>query len=87
MWTFFKQNNSLGQVITKFKKIRTSPARLGMKAFQSCQGGCQYAWVIRVYEALQDIVYIRLPPWVNFGKLLKSTEITQMGYFWSPLDS
>ena len=40
-----------------------------------------------VYEALQDIVYIRLPPGMNFGISLKRSEITQMGYFWSPLDS
>ena len=39
------------------------------------------------YEALQDIVYILLPPGINFGISLKSLEITQMGYLWSPLDS
>ena len=38
-------------------------------------------------EALQDIVYIRLPPGINFGISLKRSEITQMGYCWSPLDS
>ena len=40
-----------------------------------------------MYEALQDKVYIRLPPGVNFGKSFKRPETTQMGYFWSPLDS
>ena len=39
------------------------------------------------YEALQDIVYIRLPPGINFGISLKRSEITEMGCFWSPLDS
>ena len=43
--------------------------------------------LLSLYEVLQDIVYIRLPPGINFGKLFKRTEITQMGYFWSPLDS
>ena len=40
-----------------------------------------------LYEALQDIVYIRLPPGINFGISLKRSEITEMGCFWSPLDS
>ena len=39
------------------------------------------------YEALQDIVYIRLPPGINFVISLKRSEITQMGCFWSSLDS
>ena len=39
------------------------------------------------YKALQDIVYIRLSPGINFGISLKRSKITQMGYFWSPLDS
>ena len=30
---------------------------------------------------MQDIVYMRLPPGINFGKSLKISEITQMGYF------
>ena len=39
-------------------------------------------------EALQDIVYIQLPPGINFGISLKRSEITQNGYFWwSPLNS
>ena len=35
---------------------------------------------------MQDIVYIRLPPRINFGILSKRYKITEMGYFWSPLD-
>ena len=39
------------------------------------------------YKVLQDKVYISLPPVVNIGVSLKRPETTQMGYFWSPLDS
>ena len=37
-----------------------------------------------VYEALQDIVYIRLPPGINFGISLKRSEVIQIGYFGLP---
>ena len=36
---------------------------------------------------MQVIVNIRLPPGINFGISLKWSEITQIGYLWSPLDS
>ena len=36
---------------------------------------------------MQDKVYIGLPPGVKLGISLKRPETTQMGYFWSPLDS
>ena len=39
------------------------------------------------YEALQDIVYIQLQHGINFGISLKRSEITEMGCFWSTLDS
>ena len=32
-------------------------------------------------------MYIQLPPGMNFGISLKRSKITQMGCFWSPLDS
>ena len=38
-------------------------------------------------EALQDNVYILLPPVFNVGLSLKRPETTHVGYFWSPLDS
>jgi len=38
-------------------------------------------------SALGLAVYIQLPPGINFGISLKRSEITQMGYFWSVLDS
>ena len=31
-----------------YKRVHTSPARLAVRAFQSCQGGCQLLWVVRV---------------------------------------
>ena len=36
-----------------------------------------------IFEALQDLVYIRLPPGINFGISLKRSEITQIRYYWS----
>ena len=36
---------------------------------------------------MQDIVYIRLPPGISFVISLKTSEITQMGCFWSSLYS
>ena len=36
------------------------------------------------YEALQEIVYIQLPPEMNFGISLKRSEITEMGVFLVP---
>ena len=49
----------------------------------------KYVWIKfrSIYEALQDIAYIRLPPGINFGISLKRSEIPQMGCFWSSLDS
>ena len=47
-WTcadFLKLNNSLGQVVIQSKK---SPTRLGVRAFQSCQGVWHYLWVLKV---------------------------------------
>ena len=35
--TFFKLNNGLGLVVIQ-SKVQTSPTRLGVRAFQSCQG-------------------------------------------------
>ena len=40
----------------------------------------------KTYEALQDIVYIQLPPGINFRLALKRSEITVLGYFWSCKD-
>ena len=37
------------------------------------------------YEALQNIVNLQLPPGINFGILLKRSEITQIGYLWSDI--
>ena len=42
---------------------------------------------LKLYEALQDIVYIWLPTGIDFGISLKRSEITQMGCFWSPFNS
>ena len=36
--TFLKLNNGLGQVVIQLEKVRTSPTRLGVRVFQSCQG-------------------------------------------------
>ena len=50
-WTcadFLKLNNSLGQIVMRSKKVCTSPACLGVRAFQSCQGVWHYSWVFRV---------------------------------------
>ena len=41
----------------------------------------------RIYEALQDTVYIWRPPQVHFGMPLKSIKTTQIGYVWTHLDS
>ena len=46
---FLKLNISLGQVIIQSKKVRIIPTRLGVRAFQSCQGVWHYSWVFRVY--------------------------------------
>ena len=46
--TFLKLNNGLGHVVIQLKKVRTSPTRLGVRAFQSCQGVWHYMWVFRV---------------------------------------
>ena len=56
---FFKQNNCLGWVITPLKEIRTSSAHLGMRAFQSGQGGCQYLWVVRLYAVCYNTIIKR----------------------------
>ena len=50
-WTcadFFYLNNNLDQVVIQSKKVRTSPTRLGVRVFQSCQKVWHYSWVFRV---------------------------------------
>ena len=37
------------------KKVSTSPACLGVRALQSCQGWCHYSWVVRVGQILANI--------------------------------
>ena len=49
---FFYLNNILGQVVIQSKKVRTGPTRLGVRAFQSCQGIWYYLWVFRVTYAI-----------------------------------
>ena len=44
---FLKLNKSIGQDVIQSKKVRTSPTRLGVRAFQSCQGVWHYSWVFR----------------------------------------
>ena len=36
------------RLLFSFKKVRTSPTRLGVRAFQSCQGVWHYSWIFRV---------------------------------------
>ena len=33
--------------------MRTSPASLGVRPLQGCQGGCHYLWIVRVDKVVE----------------------------------
>ena len=37
------------------KKVHAIPARLGVRAFQSCHGGCHYLWDENLSKNLSDL--------------------------------
>ena len=60
-WLNLEFGNSIGQVVIQLKEVQTSPTRLGVRAFQSCQGVWHYLWVFRVtffWALLRIYIYI-----------------------------
>ena len=57
VWTFFTDWRPDLDQYSVLKK-NTSHARLGVRAFQSCQGGCQLSWVGRVYLTVLILVLL-----------------------------
>ena len=71
---FLKLNNSLGQVAIQSKKVCTSPTRLYVRAFQSCQGVWQYLWVFRVIIEVFVEQPLALPGSADDKGLLKTSK-------------